>query len=101
MKASNRSLSRAGRRDRSESPIESIGMTRFSNGCGVSSISPGKGNRHPRRLAMSTTDHGLANAEALDLSDIVDTNRYPLHRPDDPGLLEAIETARVHLDREG
>ncbi|MFM9269623.1 hypothetical protein ACJ7V3_05075 [Halomonas elongata] len=50
---------------------------------------------------MSATDHGLANAEALDLSDIVDTERYPLHRPDDPGLLETIETARAHLDREG
>ncbi|GED22284.1 HalD/BesD family halogenase [Halomonas halmophila] len=50
---------------------------------------------------MNATDHGLANAAALDLSDIVDTERYPLHRPDDPGLLETIETARAHLDREG
>ncbi|MDT8895864.1 hypothetical protein RSO41_14500 [Halomonas sp. I1] len=50
---------------------------------------------------MSATDHGLANAEALDLSDIVDTERYPLHRPDDSGLLETIAAARAHLDREG
>ncbi|WP_163576318.1 HalD/BesD family halogenase [Halomonas faecis] len=50
---------------------------------------------------MSATDPGLADAEALDLSDIVDTARYPLHRPDDPALLETVETARAHLDREG
>ena len=50
---------------------------------------------------MSAADPGLADAEALDLSDIVDTERYPLHRPDDPRLLETIELARSHLDHEG
>ncbi|RTR02951.1 HalD/BesD family halogenase [Halomonas nitroreducens] len=43
----------------------------------------------------------LADAERHDLSNLVDTERYPLDRPDDPTLLAAIEEARADLDREG
>lgn len=43
----------------------------------------------------------LADAERLDLSAFVDTERYPLDDPDNPSLIEVIESARRDLDREG
>jgi hypothetical protein len=43
----------------------------------------------------------LADAERTDLSDFVDTARYPLHAPHDPALETAIAQAREDLDREG
>lgn len=43
----------------------------------------------------------LADAERHDLSDLVDSERYPLDRPNDPALRSAIEQARADLDREG
>ncbi|MCA0975013.1 hypothetical protein LCL99_11075 [Halomonas denitrificans] len=43
----------------------------------------------------------LADAERNDLSDLVDSERYPLDRPNDPALMSAIEQARADLDREG
>ncbi|MGB8714720.1 MAG: phytanoyl-CoA dioxygenase family protein, partial [Onishia taeanensis] len=43
----------------------------------------------------------LADAERHDLSGLVDTERYPLDRPDDSTLLATIEQARADLDREG
>lgn len=39
----------------------------------------------------------LADAECNDLSDIVDTGRYPLHDPDHPRMRELIASCRAHL----
>ena len=49
---------------------------------------------------MLTADQ-LADAERLDLSDIVDTTRYPLHEPRGEQLAAVVEAARTDLDREG
>ncbi|WP_341316092.1 hypothetical protein WN982_32315 [Paraburkholderia sp. IMGN_8] len=43
----------------------------------------------------------LADAECNDLSDIVDTGRYPLHDPDHPRMRELIATCRAHLAGNG
>ncbi|QFT85498.1 hypothetical protein FIU88_10975 [Halomonas sp. THAF12] len=47
------------------------------------------------------TAQQLADAERHDLTDLVDSERYPLERPDDPALLSVIAQARADLDREG
>ncbi|MFM0362924.1 HalD/BesD family halogenase [Paraburkholderia sediminicola] len=43
----------------------------------------------------------LADAECNDLSDIVDTGRYPLHDPDHPRMRELIASCRAHLAGNG
>lgn len=43
----------------------------------------------------------LADAERTDLSDFVDTTRYPLHEPNSDVLRDVITEARRDLDREG
>ncbi|WP_198362003.1 hypothetical protein, partial [Burkholderia ubonensis] len=43
----------------------------------------------------------LADAECIDLSDIVDTERYPLHEPDHPRMRELIANCRSHLAGNG
>ena len=49
---------------------------------------------------MLTADK-LADAERMDLSDFVDTARYPLHDPESDTLGAVIKEARADLDREG
>ncbi|TDN63514.1 hypothetical protein [Paraburkholderia sp. BL10I2N1] len=43
----------------------------------------------------------LADAECLDLGDIVDTERYPMHDPDHPRMRELIEGCRARLAQTG
>lgn len=43
----------------------------------------------------------LADAECIDLSDIVDTEMYPLHLPDHPRMRQLIEHCKAELDRIG
>ncbi|MEO1855129.1 phytanoyl-CoA dioxygenase family protein [Chromohalobacter sp.] len=47
------------------------------------------------------TQRRLADAERTDLSELVDTDRYPLHDVDDPRLQAEIARVREDLDREG
>lgn len=47
------------------------------------------------------TQRWLADAERTDLSELVDTDRYPLHDVDDPRLQAEIARVREDLDREG
>lgn len=49
---------------------------------------------------MLTADK-LADAERMDLSDFVDTSRYPLHEPESETMRSVIEEARADLEREG
>ena len=43
----------------------------------------------------------LADAECIDLSDIVDTDRYPLHEPSHPRMRELLATCRAELSGNG
>jgi len=43
----------------------------------------------------------LADAECLDLSDIVNTDRYPLHDPDSPRLNDLVAACRAELAASG
>ncbi|MGV7244266.1 HalD/BesD family halogenase [Caballeronia sp. M23-90] len=43
----------------------------------------------------------LADAECLDLSDIVNTERYPLHEPSSPGLRQLVAACREQLAETG
>jgi hypothetical protein len=43
----------------------------------------------------------LADAECIDLSDIVDTDRYPLHEPDHPRMRDLLASCRAELAGHG
>ncbi|MET3822049.1 MULTISPECIES: hypothetical protein [Burkholderia] len=48
-----------------------------------------------------TVNLPLADAECMDLGDIVDTDRYPLHAPDHPRMRELIAACREELAGHG
>jgi hypothetical protein len=50
---------------------------------------------------MATTARALADAERMDLSNLVDIQRYPLHNSTGPRMAQVLDTIRADLAREG